>query len=99
MCFKYDPEQPREPAGNPNGGRWTSASGTVSEIAVADNEPVDLLMTANRPSAAFCWNQFQIDELFCSAQFPAPRRASCRRQTMERYANCLTGKPLPPLNF
>lgn len=99
MGFKYDPSQPREPAGSPKGEQWTGAGMPASDSVDGDSESSDLLMISSKPSAAFCWNQFQIDELFCSAQFPAPRRASCRRQAMERYANCLTGKPLPPLNF
>ncbi|MGL5164942.1 MAG: hypothetical protein ACRC9K_03545 [Afipia sp.] len=82
--FKYDPDQPREPAGSPNGGRWTSAGGTANERMNDTDSSVDLLTIASKPSAAFCWNQLQIDELFCSAQSPAPRRASCRRQAMER---------------
>lgn len=97
--LKYDPAQPREPAGSPIGGRWANTESPASEGSGGNGGSLDLLEISNRPSAAFCWNQLQIDGLFCSAQFPAPRRASCYRQAMERYANCLTGKPLPPLNF
>jgi len=98
--FKYDPDQPRVPKGNSSGGQWASSEGADDNSAgTTVDELSDVLLVSNKPSAAFCWNQLQIDDLFCNAQFPATRRASCRRQAMERYANCITGKPLPPLNF
>jgi hypothetical protein len=42
----------------------------------------------------------QIDMLYCaSLKQPPWYVAACRAQANERYAACITGKPLPPLPF
>jgi hypothetical protein len=90
---KYASDQPRVPAGNPDGGQWTSdGAGFLAK-------PATYRLAANgKQSAAYCWNQMQIDMLYCSTR-PAPIGAACRAQAMERYAACLRRKPLPPLPF
>lgn len=35
LHHKYDPTQPRVPAGNPQGGQWTSVTGSVGDAAAA----------------------------------------------------------------
>jgi len=94
---KFDPDQPRVPAGNPDGGRWTS-NGAPGEDT---NDPAaGVVLAATSPlSASFCWNQMQIDMLLCASLIPPWRVAACRAQANERYAACLTGKPIPPLPF
>jgi len=95
---KYDPDQPRVPAGNPDGGQWTSGDADSEESG--DMQPADYLLAATGPAtAAYCWNQLTIDNLYCGSLRPSSIVAACRSQAMERYAACLTGKPLPPLPF
>lgn len=103
---KFDANQPRVPAGKPNGGQWTSEAGGINDPRVISDAtpgndwiPGAQYAAGPKRSEAYCWNQLTIDNLRCSAVFPAPRRAACRRQATERYANCLTGKDFPPLNF
>jgi hypothetical protein len=63
-------------------------------------QPADYLLAATGPqTAAYCWNQLTIDNLYCGSLRPSSIVAACRSQAMERYAACLTGKPLPPLPF
>ena len=62
--------------------------------------PASYLLAASGPqSAAYCWNQMQIDMLYCASLRPSAIVAACRAQAMERYAACLTGKRMPPLPF
>jgi len=110
----FNPNQPRVPAGRSDGGRWTSdaegtadpsdlpsaesASGT-SDLPSTEDETVELSAAGNKKSPLWCWNQMQIDMLYCGSLIPAWRRAACRAQANERYAACITGKPVPPLPF
>jgi hypothetical protein len=103
-CRKADfnADQPRVPAGSPEGGQWTAeggSAGNATEVAPAPGETVDMSAAGPKRSAAWCWNQMHIDMLYCSTLFPAWRVAACRAQANERYAACLTGKPIPPLPF
>jgi hypothetical protein len=95
---KYDPNQPRVPAGNPDGGQWTG--GGADSQDGDDLQPANyLLAPAGAQSAAYCWNQLTIDNLYCGALRPSSVVAACRSQAMQRYAACLTGKSIPPLPF
>ncbi|NVN87530.1 MAG: hypothetical protein HXX15_15750 [Rhodopseudomonas sp.] len=85
----YNPAQLRNDL-----GKWT-----IDGASPRSSRSSDVLLAAAKPSAAYCWNQFQIDTMRCNAVIPASRRAVCRGQAMERYANCISGKPLPPLSF
>jgi len=38
LAFKYSPDQPRVPAGSPDGGQWTSEGGAVSVSAARKNQ-------------------------------------------------------------
>lgn len=99
---KYDPDQPRVPAGNSDGGQWTSETGALDSQVEATTTtilPAPYLLAASKPSAAYCWNQMQIDMMYCSSLSPKSVVAACRAQAMERYSACLTGKTLPPLPF
>ncbi|MDI3471073.1 MAG: hypothetical protein OJF62_003136 [Pseudolabrys sp.] len=87
--FKFDPDQPRVPAGSRDGGQWTALS--------IDNDITEEFSAKRSPT--YCWNQMQIDMMYCSALYPPWRAAACRSQANERYSACLTGKPLPPLPF
>jgi hypothetical protein len=88
---KYDPDQPRVPAGNPDGGQWTSNADVMDtlvapEIPSSTIMPAPYLLAANRPNAAYCWNQMQIDMLYCSSLSPKSIVAACRGQAMERFS-------------
>jgi len=92
---KYDPNQPRVPAGNADGGQWTDSNGNMSDI----QPPTDISAAGRKQSEAYCWNQLQIDTLLCNSVFPAVRRGACRAQAMERYSACLAGRAMPPLSY
>jgi hypothetical protein len=93
-------DQPRVPAGNPGGGRWTSASAVTSDDSSARGKfRSSGKQFAARKSAQFCWNQMQIDLLLCYSLPARQLMGACRSQAMERYAACLNGKPIPPLPF
>lgn len=92
---KFDPNQARVPAGNPDGGQWT----TVAESITESGRAYDAYAAGRKGSPAYCWNQMQIDMLLCSSLPLAWSRAVCRGQANERYAACLSGRPLPPLSY
>lgn len=93
----FKPDQPRVPAGSSEGGRWTSGS---DGAAVGRSLP-DSFSSARRRgrSIAYCLSQLTIDNLLCGSLEPASVRAACRSQAMERYAACISGRPIPPLPF
>jgi hypothetical protein len=85
---KYDPDQPRVPAGNSDGGQWTSDHGAVdSEVSGARR--------TSRGLEAECYLQYSKD-IFQCRMVGLP---SCYAQASLRYANCLAGAPIPPLNY
>ena len=91
----FNQDQPRVPAGSPDGGQWTSG-----EASSAVRQPATYLLAAiGKQSAAYCWNQMLIDFLLCDSLQPRSLIGACRSQAMERYAACLQGKPIPPLPF
>jgi hypothetical protein len=94
---KFNPDQPRVPAGSPGGGQWASGGGNHSE----QDGPLVSFAAARRrgQSEAFCWNQLTIDNLLCSSLMPASRREICRAQAKQRYAACITGSQIPPLSY
>jgi hypothetical protein len=107
---KFDPSQPRVPAGGPGGGQWRNDGGTTvpatiaptasaPETTASGTASVDDIKVAMAPSESFCWNQMQIDFLLCDSLRSVSRIMPCRSQAMERYAACLRGKPLPPLPY
>jgi hypothetical protein len=85
---KYSPNQPRVPAGNADGGQWTSG---------AKPSPATTLAARRRSPAveAQCWLQYRQDRFVCSTV----RSPACYGQAALRYADCLEGLPIPPLNF
>jgi hypothetical protein len=97
---KYDPNQPRVPAGNPDGGQWTSG-GSGENAGRPTTNPLESFAAARRRgrSMAYCLRQLAIDNLYCATREPASVRAACRSQAMERCPNCIVGRPIPPLPF
>lgn len=84
-AHKYDPDQPRVPAGNPDGGQWTGESGPVRVAARRISEALE----------KECEVQYSSDKFICNAF----QSAACYNQAALRYANCLRELPIPPLNF
>jgi hypothetical protein len=100
---KYDPNQPRVPAGQGGGGRWTDGDGSggtpdpARRIAQLDER---VLAQARTPADVErrCEEQFSRDGRYC-ATLPYRRRSPCRAHASARYAACLAGQPIPPLPY
>lgn len=112
---KYNPDQPRMPAGNSKGGQWTAEGRADDTDEVSDSKRPGALTVEGQveprtPSGkqtkitvAARSSQTASD---CDAQYAADivlcrmvRTPLCYAQAMERYAACLAGKPLPLLRF
>jgi len=93
----FNPDQPRVPAGDPDGGQWTSGEAAGGESnTVSDDGAVELAARRISPSiAAECELQYKLDIFQCRM---VGLRA-CYAQAALRYANCLAGLPIPPLNY
>ena len=100
---KFNPEQPRAPAGSSEGGQWTNEGGgagggssspsTGSKPTTAGGTKIAARISQMR--AEECEIQKRKDDFICKAFKSQP----CYGQAMLRYANCLQGLPIPPLNF
>jgi hypothetical protein len=103
----YDPSQPRAPAGSPDGGQWTSGSGTVNEATQGPDTGEargDLPLSGREIQIATpisperdreCEEQFDRDIFHCNMV----GLKACYPQAHVRYAACLVGHPIPPLNY
>jgi hypothetical protein len=114
-AVKYDPNQPRVPAGSPQGGQWTSAGGGDNEsnsdgdtqsanegdrYGVSEDFSASFTLAARRGrSIGYCMRQYAVDGLLCSTVEPALRRRACWEQAGYRLGDCIAGRPLRPLNF
>ncbi|RYG55900.1 MAG: hypothetical protein EON56_04995 [Alphaproteobacteria bacterium] len=85
---KYDPNQPRAPAGQPDGGRWVNWA-RPSKVAGPYNE-------ANR---AKCETLYEQDTFQCSFVASARSRQACFEQAMVRHTDCMKGLPIPGLIY
>ena len=84
---KYSPGQPRVPAGNPDGGQWTSDTSLAPRLVASKR--------ISPAKEAECEAQRLRDEFQCRM---VGLRA-CWQQAYLRYANCLRDLPIPPLNY
>jgi hypothetical protein len=89
---KFDPDQPRVPAGNPDGGQWTSEGGSGGSATSSSHV---VLAARSKQSEAECEAQYAQDSFICRAV----RTRLCWEQAAQRLAACLSGRQLPPLNF
>ncbi len=87
LWHKYDPDQPRAPAGTAEGGQWVVWSRT-SKVAGMYNE-------ANR---AKCEAQYESDMFQCSFS-TGYSRIACREQAQNRYTLCMKDVPIPDLIY
>lgn len=85
---KYDPDQPRAPAGSPEGGRW-AGGGPASDAG--QSSPTLASMSKN----AACEAQWLADLLLCRTW----KNRACYNQAMVRLNFCEQGRTPPPLNF
>jgi hypothetical protein len=84
---KYSPDQSRVPAGNRDGGQWTSGvAQQTMRVAARRISPA---------REAECEAQYAADIFQCKMV----GLMACYAQAALRYANCLQGLPLPPLNY
>src|SRR5687767_422393 len=98
----FNPNQPRVPAGNPDGGQWTDGGGGDGDGAAARQrvseastvaERLQEFGSARRISTDLqdqCWAQHMRDIFQCRM---VGLRA-CYEQAALRYANCLVGLPI-----
>jgi hypothetical protein len=101
---RYDPNQPRVPAGRPGAGQWTgentsSRSDPTGFLGSSDTSATEDVVLAARRGRRIdedaCWAQYERDCFQCSmVGLPA-----CYAQAMERVGACLAGRPIPPLNY
>ena len=93
LDLKFNSTQPRVPAGNPDGGQWTSGGSAGGTAGGENYTPL-----SNGPLPALlddCTLQYTRDTAVCT------RLGStfCHDQAMRRYAACLRGEPIPPFPY
>jgi len=92
---KYDPNQPRVPKGNRDGGEWTRESAGSNTQSRNQKNSLRIAARISPGREAECEAQFKMDNFHCSmVGLPA-----CYAQAMLRYSNCLRGLPIPPLIY
>ena len=87
---KYRPDQPRVPAGNPDGGQWTDD--LVSQVPSAR---IQVAGKWDLSREAECNEQLRLDEELCRA---AGSR-TCWSLTQPRWAACMKNDYVPTLRF
>lgn len=104
---RYDPSQPRIPAGSSGGGQWTGGGGsgrgssaTYRDVAFRTEREDDAprpgrLSIASRKRLAQCEEQFERDIFHCNMV----GIRECYAQAMVRKVACEKGHPIPPLNY
>ncbi len=93
---KFNPNQPRVPAGNPDGGQWTGSGGGSAATGQAfGGSLVDQRQLAASDRQAECEIQYDLDIFQCAM---VGLRA-CYAQAMVRLFACEKGHPIPPLNY
>jgi RHS repeat-associated protein len=60
-------------------------------------KPDTAAQECKRNSKRDCDELYRTDIAFCNSLVTPGERAACRAQAMERYANCLAGRQIPPL--
>jgi len=103
---RYDPNQPRVPAGSPSGGRWAGSGGSGSESRqdrevapqterLKVDDRAGRITLAARRKIDECALQYERDLFHC--RLVAMR--SCYAQAKVRQVACENGYPIPPLNY
>lgn len=89
---KFDPNQPRVPAGNPGGGQWTGEGASAGRGA---NSTTIVVAARRKQLEAECDGQYNMDIALCRIV----RTPLCYERAMARYIACMGEQPLPPLQF
>ncbi len=90
--MKFNPEQPRSPAGTSEGGQWVgdAASGLAGDIPAAAIASSGGFLLKERCEA-------QLDRDIFQCRMVGMR--SCYEQAYQRYAACLARRQIPPFNY
>ena len=83
LLRKYDPGQPRVPAGQSTGGQWTSDGVLVAGAW-------------NKSNYDKCEAQYESDMFQCRMTVWSP---ACSDQAMRRRTACMKDDLLPPFNY
>lgn len=86
---KYDPNQPRD-----DRGRWVDAGGDGTANRNRPLSPITIAARRNINEAE-CDAQYKLDTFKCNLV----RTPLCWASANERYAACLSGRPIPQLKF
>ena len=81
----YNEEQPRDEL-----GRWTDDGSLATDLSA-----VRVSRAKRAALEAYCLAQYAKDTYHCTKA----RSRACHEQAALRYSNCLTGRPIPPLNY
>jgi hypothetical protein len=84
----FDPNQPRA-----EDGRWTDEGNQRGQFDSAKR--TQFAARSSRQREAECETQYKLDSAICRMV----RTPLCWEQAMKRRAACISGYPLPPLNF
>lgn len=87
---KFRADQPRIPAGEPNGGQWTS-----EEITGAVKPQQLAARRISKARERECDQQYERDLIQCKIV----RLPACYNQAIQRHAACMEGHPIPPFNY
>lgn len=85
---KYHPDQPRAPAGRPDGGRW-----------IPWTDRPDVAGPFDELNRAKCEAQYESDMFQCKFVASGRSRWACEEQAMTRYVSCMKDLPVPPHNY
>jgi hypothetical protein len=111
---KYSADQPRVPAGNTDGGQWTSGSKAGTDAPSTSASSGDAKSGGGQPTNGVAQQTTRVAARRISPAREAEWEAqyaqdifqckmvglmACYAQAALRYANCLQGPPLPPLNY
>jgi hypothetical protein len=89
LLRKFEPDQPRAPAGRPDGGQWIGGA-----IASPDGDARPTRVASGRPRAQ-CKLQYERDLVQCRLA----RLAACYAQAMVRLVACERGDRIPALIY
>jgi hypothetical protein len=93
--------QPRVPAGNSDGGQWTAEGAAGGQVRLAgpssgaNTTEISAARRANSILQIRCDALYALDTIVCNR---AKSRA-CHEQASLRYSNCMSRRPIPPLNY
>lgn len=92
LALKFDQNQPRVPAGQANGGQWSSETSNESDL---DLVPRLKPLRADYITDEYCREIYRRDLFQCKIV----KISGCYAQAMVRLVACENGHPIPPLNY